>query len=441
MAETSINRHILKLAVPSILANITVPLVGIADLAIAGHIGDASVMGGVAIGTMLFDMFYWTLGFLRAGTGGLTAQAYGRGDFTAAMKAFTQGFTTVIAATVLFFCLQWLFIDTAFRFIDCSAEVQAMARRYFFVRVWAIPASLSLFVFRGWFIGMQNTLLTMVVDVVVNVTNIAASLIFALPCKMGIAGIALGTVVAQWTGFTVSLVLMIVNYGKMFRLINVRESIRWSNYKKFFSLNVHLYFRSLLLLVVYTGFTSISARYGDVELAVSSAMMKLLLLYSYFTDGFAYAAEALTGRFIGAKDPARLKKTIHLVFIWCLAIGVVSTLVYGSSGKLMVQIFTNDPAVIAGCAPYLFWLVLMPIVSCIAFTWDGVYIGATASRSLVLSMLWSAVSFVAVYLILAPLMGLQALYAAYFSHLIVRSAYLTLVRRRDIPYLAEWKKS
>lgn len=428
----SINKQILKLAIPSILANITVPLVGIIDLAIAGHIGDAATMGGIAIGTMLFDLLYWNMGFLRVGTGGVTAQAYGRRDMKSAMSAFSQGIATALGVAILVLMLQGLFIYLSFLVVECSPEAELFARQYFNTRIFALPAALMLMVFKGWFIGMQNTLLPMVTDIFVNLTNVGMSWYLGVHAGMGIRGVALGTVIAQWSGLLLASLMMAIRYRDKFQYLNIRDSIRWEKIKDLFKMNVDLLIRSLLMLVIYSGFTSIAAKYGDVELSAASMMMKLLLLYSYFVDGFAYAGEALTGKFIGAGDRTMLLSTIRHIFVWCTAIGILSTIAYGLWSEDMVNLFTTDAAVREGCKPYLFWLLLMPVMSCLAFTWDGIYIGATASTALRNSLIWSAVSFLATYFALKGVMGIQALYLAYFMHVVARSLYQTIVWRKNI---------
>lgn len=432
MGRRHINRQILSLAGPSILANITVPLVGIVDLAISGHVGDAAAMGGIAIGSMLFDLLYWNMGFLRAGTGGITAQAYGRRDTRAQVDTFSQGLVTALGSGLLFILIQWLFVSVAFRLIDCSPDVEAVARQYFFIRIWAAPATLSLFVFKGWFIGMQNTVYSMIVDVWVNVANIIASWLLAFRTPMGIAGVAAGTVVAQWTGFILASVLMLGRYSSLLKEISVSRSIRWKYIKSFFSVNADLFVRSLAFQVVYAGFTSIAAKYGDVQLAVSSVMMKLLLFYSYFLDGFAYAGEALTGRFIGEKNEADLRSSIRIIFFWGFVVSILSTVVYLLFPDTMISIITSDPDVRAACRPFLFWLWLMPVISSIAFVWDGIYIGATASTPLRNCMLLAAASFILVYYATRSFCGIQSIYIAYFAHLLLRSIYMTAAYRKNI---------
>jgi len=427
-----INREVVRLAVPSILANITVPLVGIVDTAIAGHLGDAALIGGIAIGTMLFDLLYWNMGFLRVGTGGITAQAYGRGDMKASIGTFSQGIATSLIVSLVVLAIQWLFAEAMFLLVDCSPEVERVARNYFFIRIWAAPATLALFVFKGWFIGMQNTVFPMITDLWVNIVNMLASWLLSFYTPLGISGVAVGTLIAQWTGLVLALLLMRSKYRDLMRKTTILHSMKWQYFKRFFSINSFLFVRSLLMLVVYEGFTIFAARFGDVELAVSSVMMHLLLLYSYFVDGFAYAGEAMVGRFIGEQNRPSLNETVKYVFLWGAVIGIVSTVAYAVFPESIISLLTDNADVIGASEPYLFWLLLMPVLSCVAFIWDGIYIGATASRPLMVCMIWSAAGFVAAFYLCAPRFGAQALYIAYFVHLIARSVYLTLAARRSV---------
>ena len=426
------NRSVLKLAVPSIFANITVPLVGMVDLAIAGRLGDASVIGAVAIATMLFDLLYWNMAFLRLGTGGLIAQAFGRGDNKEISRVFVQGISTAALLALFILAIQYLFVKAAFLFIECTPQVQNLATEYFFIRIWAAPATISLYVFKGFFIGMQNTVIPMAVELTINVTNILASVYFALYTPMGFAGIAAGTVVAQYSGMALSIVFLFSRYRYLFADVKILACIKLGEMKSFFVLNADLLVRSLCFLFVYVGFTSLSAKYGDVALAVCSIMMKLMMLFSYFVDGFAYAAEALTGRFIGAKDATSLHRAVKIIFVWSGIIGVVSTFVYLFAADDMILLMTKDTNVIEASGEYIGWMLVMPIISCLAFTWDGVYIGATASKAIRNSMLWAVVGFFAVYYALSHSLGLHALWGAYIIHLLARSAYLTIRAKEDV---------
>ena len=459
-----INRDILKLAIPSILANITVPLVGMVDIAVAGHLDTnaATMIGGIAIGSMLFDLLYWNFGFLRVGTGGLAAQAYGRGDRRECARILTRALGMSLAIALVLLAIQWIFVKAAFLVVDCTPQVRELASRYFFIRIWAAPATLGLMALKGWFIGMQDSVSAMVADVVVNGMNILMSFVFALGLTvggaeilqgMGFAGIAAGTVTAQWSGLIVSLLIVAFKYRRnTFSLLSsadLREVFKGGETKRFFVMNANLFVRSLCFITIYIGFTVISARYGDTLLAVFSIMMKLLMIFSYFTDGFAYAGEALTGRFIGAKDALGLRQTVKWTFVWSMGIAVIFMGVYHFAGVPMLRLMTSDPIVVEASRAFLPWLLMMPVVGCAAFTWDGIYIGATASRQLRDSMIWAVVAFVAVWAIgiialgqmlkngtVAPErydgLAMHILMMAYFAHLLARTIHLTVNARKSV---------
>ena len=455
----NLHRDILRLAVPSILANITVPLVGMVDIAVAGHLGAsgglgaAALIGGISIGTMLFDMLYWNFGFLRGGTGGLTAQAYGRyhagaedaaGDIAVTLK---RALGIAFGSGLILVALQWVVVQVAFLLVECSPEVQTLATQYFYIRIWAAPATLSLFAFKGWFIGMQDTVRPMICDLLVNATNILLSIGLAfgyagLP-ELGFAGVAWGTLIAQWTGFLYASLAVWRRYGNFFRSpVEHKNVVGW---RAFFVLNRDLFLRSVCMIAVYIGFTMISARYGDMMLAVGAILMKLLMIFSYFTDGFAYAGEALTGRFIGENSRDGVLSTVRETFVWSLGVTVLFFLVYGVGGVPLLRLMTSDPDVVEAGREFIPWLLLMPVIGCPAFTWDGIFTGATASKDLRNSTVWCVVGFFGVWflgiVIVRALLGtvpetlaIHVLMAAYFTHLAVRAAYLTLRWRKAIPF-------
>ena len=439
----TINKDILKLAIPSILANITVPLVGMVDIAVAGHLDTsaATMIGGIAIGSMLFDLLYWNFGFLRIGTGGLAAQAYGRGDRKECARILSRALGIAIAIAVALIAIQWIFVKAAFMVVDCTTEVQQLASRYFFIRIWAAPATLSLMALKGWFIGMQDSVSAMIADVTVNGTNILMSILLALGLTvgdkailpgMGFPGIAAGTLIAQWTGLLISLSIIVFKYRKdtmgLLHKEDFKGLFKGGETRRFFVMNRDLFIRSLCFIAIYIGFTVISARYGDTLLAVSSILMKLLMIFSYFTDGFAYAGEALTGKYIGAQDRPMVGQTVRWTFVWSMGIAVIFMLIYQFAGVPMLRMMTSDSSVIEAAGDYMPWLLLMPIVGCAAFTWDGIYIGATASRQMRNSMLWAVVAFVLVWVVGISVfnMELHALMAAYFAHLLARTIYLSI---------------
>ena len=421
------NRRILHLALPSILANITIPLVGLVDTAIVGHISDASAIGGIAIGTMLFDLLYWNFGFLRVGTSGLTAQACGRKDTAECSRLFTQSIGIAVLGALFVWAIQWLFVTAVLVCVPCSPEVAAFARKYFFVRIWAAPATLSLMAFKGWFIGMQDTVSPMATDILVNVVNIVASYLLAVCTPLGAVGVAYGTLIAQYSGLLLSVVIVVAKYRTALQGTAVWQVLTdFRSMRRLLVLNGNLFIRSLCFMVVYVGFTALASRYGDTELAVSSIMMELFMLFSYFIDGFAYAGEALTGRFIGEKQSASLKNAIRILFVWASGIGVAFSLLYLVAGEGCIRLLTNDASVLSAAVPYMGWLIAMPVVSALAFLWDGIFVGATAGKEIRNGMIFAAIAFVSGYGLTYQWCGAQALYIGYFAHLVVRMIYMTL---------------
>ena len=450
----ALNKEILRLAIPSILANITIPLVGLVDLAIAGHLSAgeaATLIGGISIGSMLFDLLYWNFGFLRVGTGGMTAQAWGRGDRHEMAPLLVRGVGLAFLIAGVMLLLQWPFVKGVFLFVDCSPQVRELAEQYFFIRIWAAPASLALMAFRGWFIGMQDSVSSMLTDLVVNGVNIVASILLAR--AIGFGGIAAGTVTAQYAGLLFAIGVVLAKYRRStfvgLGAADFRTAFRGGELRKFMKINSDLFVRSLSMVAVYIGFTILSARYGDLMLATASILMKLLLLFSYFTDGFAYAGEALTGRFFGERNRDMVRETVRWTFVWSMGIGLGFVLVYLFGATPLLRILTEDRDVIDACRLFFVWLLPMPLIGCAAFTWDGVYVGATASVPMRDSTVLAAIAFFAFWLagislldvvkpglsgVPSPVAGadarqvaaIQILLAAYFAHLAVRTLWLTI---------------
>ena len=429
------NRQILRLAIPSILANITIPLVGLVDTIIVGHISDAHAIGGIAIGTMLFDLLYWNFGFLRVGTSGTTAQAYGRGDNQHCARLLTQSVTIALVGAVIIWALQWLFVTAVLAVVPCSQQVSAFAREYFFIRIWAAPATLSLMAFKGWFIGMQDTVSPMAIDIVVNVVNMVVSYVLAVYTPLGALGVAYGTLAAQFTGLLLSLVIILWKYQYVWRGVSLwRLAKDKQGIGNLITLNANLFVRSLCFMIVYVGFTSLSSLYGDTDLAVCSILMKLFMLFSYFVDGFAYAGEALVGKYVGeqqvhSQKESSLARVVRLLFIWSLGVGCLFTLIFDLLAFPIYHIMTSDLLVINRLADFTPWLVAMPIISTLAFMWDGVFAGATAGKQIRNAMIYAAIGFVVGYVALYHWWGIQALFVGYFLHLLARVLYLTFTWR------------
>lgn len=446
----TLNKEILRLSVPSILANITVPLVGMVDTAIAGHIAGedtAALIGAISIGSTLFTLLYWSFGFLRTGIGGLTAQAFGREDLDDCKKILLRGGMLALLVAVVALAVCHPFANFAIRLFGATPKVEQYALRYFLVRIFAAPATFTLMAFRGWFVGMQDTLSSMWTDLIINFVNIAASLIlcFGVGAVEGIGfdGIATGTVIAQYSGLVFCILRCKLKYGKsVFRSgslsSDMKHLLRDGKMGKFFAMNANLLGRSFFFICIYVGYTMFAAREGEMLLSASSIIMQLLMLFSYFTDGFAYAGEALTGRFIGEKNSKSLKESVKYVFVWSFGITLVFMVLYHVLGLPTLKLLTSDRGVVETCTRFLPWLVLMPPLGCAAFTWDGIFLGATASKALRNAMGGAAVAFFAVFYagcrFLSPQgdNALHLLLAAYFAHLLLRTVYLTLVYKKQV---------
>ena len=446
----ALNKEILRLSIPSILANLTVPLVGMVDTALAGHLtggsGAAAYIGAISLGSMLFNLLYWNFSFLRTGTGGLTAQAFGRRDDKGCALMLSRGLVLSIGMSLVVLALQLPFMKLGLLCVHGSPASEELASTYFRIRIWAAPATLSLMTFSGWFVGMQDSRSSMWKDFIVNGVNIAASIIltFGIGSRkgLGFAGIAWGTVIAQYSGLLYCLVKTCLKYGRNVLSRMSREDLRGimsrSEMRAYFGMNTNLFLRSVFFTLIYIGYTMIAARYGDLMLSCSAIMMQLLMIFSYFTDGFAYAGEALTGRFIGAKDSQMLRRSVKYIFAWSMSIAALFVLIYGVGGKPLLGLLTDDAEVFGACCEFLPWLLAMPLLGCAAFTWDGVYLGATASAGIRNAMGGAAVSFFLIWFagvfILHPQgsAAIHLLLAAYFAHLTFRTVLLTVRYRRDI---------
>lgn len=419
------NERILKLAIPSIVSNVTVPLLGLVDVAIVGHLGSAAYIGAIAVGGMLFNMIYWMFAFLRMGTSGLTSQAFGRRDLTETSLVFARSVGVAISLGLLLIIFQSLILHIAFRFIHTTEEIQELAKLYFRVCIWGAPAMLGLYSFAGWYIGMQNSRFPMYVAIVQNVVNIISSLCFVFVFKMGVEGVAFGTLVAQYSGFLLAAMLWHSYYHRLWLLIDVNRIIESKALKSFFLLNKDIFFRTLCLIAVTTIFTSQGAGKGEIILAVNTLLMQLFTLFSYVMDGFAYAAEALTGRYVGARNIDGFKRMLRVLFAWGFALSLSFTALYVLGGESFLALLTDEKAVLESASEYACWTWCIPLAGMAAFLWDGIYIGATASRQMLYSMMIAAFCFFVVYWCLQVRLGNHALWLAFILYLFSRGLVQT----------------
>lgn len=417
---TRTDRQILHIALPSIVSNITVPLLGLIDVSIVGHLGAASYIGAIAVGGMLFNMIYWLFGFLRMGTGGLTAQAYGRHDLQEVTRILLRSLSISLLLALVLLLLQYPIRNIAFMCMDTSEEVRQLATLYFHICIWGAPATLGLYGFTGWYIGMQNSRFPMFIAITQNIVNIAASLFFVFVLKMKVEGVALGTLVAQYAGLGMACLLWLAYYRPLRKYLRQKALFDRTEMKRFFQVNRDIFFRTLCLIAVTVFFTSTGAAYGDVVLAVNALLMQLFTLFSYFMDGFAYAGEALSGKYIGAKDNQSLRLTIRHLFKWGIALSLLFTLLYGAGGKSFLGLLTNDTSVISASEEYIYWVLAIPLAGFSAFLLDGICIGATATHLMLRSMLVASASFFLLYYGLHDTLGNHALWMAFIVYLALR---------------------
>lgn len=423
------NKQILQIALPSIVSNITVPLLGLVDVAIVGHMGNAAYIGAIAVGSMIFNLLYWLFGFLRMGTSGMTSQALGRRDMPKVMRLFVSSLAVGIGIALCFIVLQIPIRELALLLMHPTADILPLAATYFNICIWGAPAMMGIYSLNGWFIGMQNTRVPMFISIMQNVVNIAASLTLVFGLGMKIEGVALGTVIAQWTGFLTALFLWRHFYGRLRVYLPEKRGeqlIRSDELKTFFQVNRDIFLRTLFLVAVNLFFTSAGARQGAVILSVNTLLMQLYLLFSYVMDGFAYAGEAIGGKYYGARNEGAFRDVVRNVFKWSAAMVVLFTLVYALCGTAFLRILTNETSVIAASGEYFFWAILIPAVGVTAFVWDGVFIGITATRGMLVSSVLATVLFFAVYLLLREMWGNHALWLAMILYLLMRGVVQTI---------------
>lgn len=425
--STSFHRQILGIALPAIVSNITVPLLGLVDVAIVGHLGAASYIGAIAVGGMLFNMIYWLFGFLRMGTSGLTAQAYGRKDPTEAMRLLLRSTGIGMAIATVLIVLQVPLRSAAFLFVDTSPEVRELATRYFHICIWGAPATLGLYSLTGWFIGMQNSRYPMLVAIAQNVVNILGSLLFVYGCGLKVEGVALGTLIAQYAGLLMAVALWRRRYASL--PFPRQEVWQPAAMRRFFQVNRDIFLRTVCLVSVMTFFTATGAAYGDDLLAVNTLLMQLFTFFSYVMDGFAYAGEALAGRYTGAADRASFRLTLRSLFQWGIGLSAAFTLTYAVGGRPFLGLLTDNAEVLTLATAWFPWVLAIPFAGFTAFLMDGICIGATATRIMLWGVAVASVCFFALYFGIRAEYGNHALWLAFIVYLVVRggvSLFLTL---------------
>lgn len=386
------NKQILHIALPSIISNITVPLLALVDTTIVGHLGSASYIAAIALGGMIFNMIYWLFNFLRMGTGGLTAQAYGANQHQATSYILLRSLTIAGGIALTLLLLQRPIFQVTFHFVTATAEVRNLASIYFNILIWGAPAMLALYSFTGWFLGMQNARIPMCIAITQNVINIAVSTLLVFGCHLKIEGVALGTLISQYTALLLAVIFCLTKFDVK-QHFELKAILDINTLKRFFQINRDIFLRTLCLIAVTTYFTSAGSTQGELTLAANTLLMQFFIIFSYFMDGFAYAGEALGGRYFGAHDRLNFQRVTRCLFAWGGALSVLFFFIYFLSGTSLLHLLTNDSQVINRAQQYLPIIYFIPLISFAAFLFDGLYIGTTATRYMLISMFCASAAF------------------------------------------------
>lgn len=424
------HREILHIALPAIVSNITVPLLGLIDVAIVGHLGAAAYIGAIAVGGMLFNIIYWVFGFLRMGTSGMTSQAYGADDEAEISRLLMRSVGVGISVALALILLQYPIERLAFTLMDTTTEVERLASLYFRICIWGAPAVLGLYSFSGWFIGMQNSRYPMFIAITQNLVNIAASLLLVYGFDMKIAGVAIGTLAAQYAGFLMAAWLWRRHYARKLPTVGLSSLLDREAMIRFFRVNRDIFLRTLCLVAVTMYFTSAGAAQGEIILAVNTLLMQLFTLFSYFMDGFAYAGEALAGKYMGARQPDELRRMVRRLFGWGVGIAFSFTLLYIIGGEGFLRLLTDEQRVIEASSTYFPWVFAIPLAGCWAFLLDGIFIGATATHLMLRGMAAAALVFFLTYFGCREWMGNHALWLAFILYLSLRGIVQGILGRK-----------
>lgn len=420
--------EILAIALPAIVSNITTPLLGLVDVAVTGHIGAALYIGAIAVGGAMFNMLYWLFNFLRMGTTGFTAQAYGAGDTSRISLIFYRSLIVGLAVGLLMILLSRPIAHTVLAFMDADDDTMALARQYFAICIWGAPAVLMTYAMSGWFLGMQNSRAQMWMAIVTNVVNIAVSITLVFGLGMKIEGVATGTLTAQWVGFGVGVLIMAIKYRPkrppLHQIFELRQLLT------FFRVNGDIFLRTACLVAVTLWFTHAGALAGTDILAANALLMQLFMLFSFFMDGFAFAGEALAGKYTGRSDSASLRTLVKALMKTGLCCAVIFSLTYLGAGEWIIKLLAKDPSVTAMAIYYLPWAVAVPLCGFMAFVWDGIYVGLVRTRAMLVSMAVALAVFFAVYFIVRNNLANHGLWLAFNLYLLTRGCVLGILFRR-----------
>ncbi|AZL59823.1 MATE family efflux transporter [Tabrizicola piscis] len=403
--------RVFRIAGPIVLANATVPLLGAVDTAVIGQLGDPAALGAVGIGAVILATLYWAFGFLRMSTSGLAAQAEGAGDKAERSAVLIRALMVGLAAGLLLVAAQTVLIAGAFRLAPASPQVEGLAAEYLTIRIWGAPATIGLYALTGWLIGLGRTRGVLVLQLWQNGANIGLDLWFVIGLGWGVPGVAVATLIAEWSGLLLALWLARDAFGTGFRagLARVRDRVALG---RLFTASRDIMLRTIILQLSFTSFVFLGARFGDVTLAANQVVMQFLEITAYALDGFAFAAEALVGQAIGARAVAETRQAARICMIWGLGGAALMSLVILLTGPALIDVMTTSPEVREEARRYLPWLVAAPLIGAAAWIYDGIFIGALLTGQMVRAMLISVVVYVLALLVLVPTLANHGLWAA-----------------------------
>lgn len=427
------NRKILNLAIPNIVSNLSVPLLGAVDTALVGHLDDVYYLGAIALGGMIFNFIFWGFGFLRMGTTGLTAQSFGADDRTGSIMTLARALGVAMFFSLLLILLQVWIADFGFWLVDASPEVERYTRIYFHIRIFTAPATLCLYAINGWFLGMQNARYPMIITIALNTLNVLLDVLFVYGLGMHVDGVAWGTLIARYFGLFLAVGMLLYRYRGWISGYAQSLLLELGAIKEFFSVNRDIFIRTLCLIFTFSFFTAKSAELGDVILAANSILLQLWMIVSYGIDGFAYAAESLIGRYTGSQQQKRVRLAIKYCFLWGIGIGISASLLYAFFNADILYLFTDQQNVIDTAMIFFLWTVAGPTVSSFCYIWDGVFIGATATAPMRDSMVIATLGiFLPVYVVGIYFIGNHALWLALTLFMVTRGLALTFYAPRYI---------
>lgn len=413
------NKEILRLAIPNIVSNISVPLLSTVDTLLMGRLS-AAHLGAVGLGSMIFNFIYWNFGFLRMGTTGMTAQEYGKRNQMGISGTLYRALLLSLILAFIVILLQKPVFEAASFLLNVSNDQSDLVFNYFFIRIFDAPAALMLYVLLGWFFGMQNATIPLILTVFINMMNITLSAYLVHVQGLGISGVAIGTVVSQYAGVILAFGFLFLKFRDVLLRFRWKVILIWEDVRIFLHVNKDLFIRTVMLTFAFGFFYSRSSQSGEIILAVNVVLLQFVNWMSYGIDGFAYAAESIIGKYKGMDDRQKLKQAIRLIFLWGLAFALFYICLYAFTGKSLLYIFTNQKEVIDAAIPYMVWMAVFPVLAFPSYLWDGIFIGLTASRAMRDSMFISLALYIAAYYLLEPAFGNHGLWAALLVFLMAR---------------------